>query len=114
MFRFSFSYAEIERELGENRQVTRGDFLLHVNESGSFYTIDCLNSDNETQEGRGVGPHKVLGWKIHIGIDDSIPGNMAKAWNSIKHVILAKEIASCKIVSTFCRAVSKLSELCCW
>lgn len=38
------------------------------------------------------------GWKLHIAIDDVIPGNVARAWNIIKDILIEERISTSKVI----------------
>lgn len=65
-----------------------------------------------SHNGRNAGDDIKAGWKAHIGIDDSVPGNMEKAWNITLPILRHHEIGQGKVVPDNKGLASKDTKLC--
>ncbi len=55
-----------------------------------FISFGCIG---ENPEVKAPG-----GWKLHIAVNDIIPGNVAKAWDSVLNILIEQRICQSKVI----------------
>jgi len=76
-------------------------FYSHIDSGTAFIGFGYVGEDphfTPPAETLIEGKAPSGGWKLHLAIDDTIPGNVAKAWNAIKDILIEERIVECKVI----------------
>jgi hypothetical protein len=100
----AFSYESLESRDGKYQAV--GSFcsarlaLFHELGGPGKNPYQTQKITNTSKIDKGVGRTAIVqGWKFHVSIDDSIPGNLAKGSDVVKDVLISHHVAQWKVVS---------------